>query len=155
MHSCRKRWLTQKAQYICGKPLPPAPLASSFAGIGPADLYTRQPQEIAAISGGSVRRGRRSSCQGRLRPIVVFFQLVPWQINYEKTYDVKPTYRHVSFALSRLLGNLGVRGETSASGQSPRACALAGWVLGERGPWCKVRRTQGRLAQDSRRQGVA
>ena len=43
---------------------------------------------------------------------VVFCQLVPWQFDHEASYNVKPTFQRSSFALTRLLANLGVRPDT-------------------------------------------
>ncbi len=102
---------TKKAEYVCGKPLPPAAADSVFAGIAPADLYTREPQKLPLISGGAATVGDGVLAKAKSAN-VVFFQLVPWQINYQKTYNLKPTFRHASFALSRLLGNMGVAAAT-------------------------------------------
>jgi len=47
----------------------------------------------------------------------VFCQLVPWQLDYAKQYNLKRTFRRSSFLLARLLGNLGVA--------TPTACCPA------------------------------
>jgi hypothetical protein len=38
---------------------------------------------------------------------VVFCQMVPWQFDYSKQYNLKRTYRRTSCLVSRLLGNMG------------------------------------------------
>ena len=43
---------------------------------------------------------------------VVFCQLIPWQFDYAKQYNLKRTYRRSSFLVTRLLANLGVAGAT-------------------------------------------
>ena len=43
---------------------------------------------------------------------VVFCQLVPWEFDYSKQYDLKRTFRRASFTLTRLLANMGVAAET-------------------------------------------
>lgn len=102
---------TKKAEYVCGSPVGPAAIGSPFAGIAPADLYTREPQTLSLIA-----RGAASVADGVLgideNTHVVLCQLVPWQIDYQKNNNLKPTFRHASFTLSRLLGNMGVGADT-------------------------------------------
>jgi hypothetical protein len=43
---------------------------------------------------------------------VVFCQLVPWSFDYAKQYNVKRTYRRVSFLANRLLATMGAAGAT-------------------------------------------
>jgi hypothetical protein len=43
---------------------------------------------------------------------MVFCQLAPWQFEYESNFGLKRTFRRASFLVTRLLANLGVRGET-------------------------------------------
>jgi hypothetical protein len=43
---------------------------------------------------------------------VAFCQLLPWQFDYKQLYNLKTTFRHLSFALDRILGNMGVEFET-------------------------------------------
>jgi hypothetical protein len=43
---------------------------------------------------------------------VVFCQLAPWQFDYAQNYGLKRTFRRTAFLVTRLLGNLGVHGET-------------------------------------------
>ena len=42
------------------------------------------------------------------KPSVVFWQLAPWRFDYSRQYNIKRTYRRVSFTLTRLLANAGV-----------------------------------------------
>jgi hypothetical protein len=43
---------------------------------------------------------------------VVFCQLVPWQFDYARQYNLKRTYRRASFLVARLLAGMGVAGAT-------------------------------------------
>ena len=43
---------------------------------------------------------------------MVFCQLVPWEFDYSKRYNLKRTYRRASFLVSRLLANMGAAGTT-------------------------------------------
>jgi hypothetical protein len=43
---------------------------------------------------------------------VVFCQLVPWQFDYAKQYNLKRTYRRASVLVARLLAGMGVAGST-------------------------------------------
>ena len=42
---------------------------------------------------------------------MVFCQLVPWRLDYEKDYKVKTNFRRASFAVTRILANMGAAGE--------------------------------------------
>jgi hypothetical protein len=104
---------TERLRYTVGDLTPPS-ADGPFAGIGPADLYNREPRELPLISSGAA-----AVAQGVLaaaRPVgdgeVVFCQLVPWQFDHEASYNVKPTFQRTSFALTRLLANMGVRPDT-------------------------------------------
>jgi hypothetical protein len=101
---------TQKSEYVTTT-FPPFPITSPLAGVGCADLDNRDPREIPLIrSGGTVfGNGVLATAEGGN---VVFCQLVPWQFDYEKLYNLKRTYRRVSFAVVRLLANAGVAGPT-------------------------------------------
>lgn len=39
---------------------------------------------------------------------VALCQLAPWQFDHAELYNTKGAFRHLSFALSRMLGNMGV-----------------------------------------------
>ncbi len=100
----------RNAEYVCGSYALPA-ADSPFSGIAPADLYNRRPRELSLVSGGTVALG-----DGVLAKAdglnVVFCQLVPWQFDNPKDYFLKPTFRRSSFALSRLLANMGAAAGT-------------------------------------------
>jgi hypothetical protein len=84
---------------------------SLLAGIGPADLHSRDPRTIPLVGGGADPVGDgvlavASPAHG------VFCQLAPWQFKYRDNVGLKRTFRRASFLVTRLLGNLGVIGET-------------------------------------------
>jgi hypothetical protein len=75
------------------------------AGIGPADLHNRDPRKFPLVTGGAriVADGILAEAEkGR----VVLCQIPPWEFGDEPA-NLKRTHRRASFALSRLLGNLG------------------------------------------------
>ena len=84
---------------------------SPLAGIGPADVHNRDPRELFLVSGGAtvIGDGVLARAAGAN---VVFCQLVPWQFDYSKQYNVKRTYRRASFLVARLLADMGVAGST-------------------------------------------
>jgi hypothetical protein len=91
-------------------------MQSPLAGIGAADVYNRAPRETPLLDDGASRVG--DGVLGFARTGVgdggvVFDQMVPWQFEYQKNYGLKRTYRRASFALTRILANLGVAGRTS------------------------------------------
>ena len=104
----------------------PFGLASPLAGVGPADVHNRDPKEFSLVSGGAA-----AVVDGILATVgkdnVVICQLVPWQFDYAKQYNVKRTFRRTAFLLTRLLGNLGVESSTPvlARFSSPVAGAKA------------------------------
>ena len=64
---------------------------------------------------------------------MVFSQLVPWQFDYSgEKRNVKRTFRRVSCGTARLLGNMGVGGETPLLGRlsSPVAKGEQRWLKG-------------------------
>jgi len=89
----------------------PPGVDSLLAGVGPADVHNRDPRTIPLVSVGAstVGDGVLAVASG---DNVVFCQLAPWQFEYRKNFGLKRTFRRTSFLLTRLLGNLGVRGET-------------------------------------------
>jgi hypothetical protein len=84
---------------------------SLLAGVGPADVHNRDPRTIPLVSGGADTAGNGVLAVAE-RANVVFCQLVPWQFEYQKNFGLKRTFRRTSFLVTRLLGNLGVSGET-------------------------------------------
>jgi hypothetical protein len=88
-----------------------------LAGIGPADVHIREPRELPLIVDvGLPAAGAAVIGDGVLARVggmnAIFCQLVPWQFDYTKQYNLKRTYRRVSFLVSRLLANMGVQGTT-------------------------------------------
>jgi hypothetical protein len=98
------------AEYINAYFDPPL-MNSLLAGVGPADLYSRDPRMIPLVTEGAktIGDGVVAVSPGNN---VVFCQLVPWQFEYRSNFGLKRTFRRTSFLLTRLLGNLGVSGET-------------------------------------------
>ena len=90
-----------------------SPQGNLLAGVGPADVYDRAPHKIPLISGspqtdvigdGVLAQG---SVDSQVRN-VIFFQLAPWQFDYEHNYGLKRTYRRVAFTLDRIISNMGI-----------------------------------------------
>jgi hypothetical protein len=84
---------------------------SLLVGVGPADVHNRDPRTIPLVSAGAETVGNGVLAVAS-RANVVFCQLAPWQFEYRDNYGLKRTFRRTSFLVTRLLGNLGVRGET-------------------------------------------
>jgi hypothetical protein len=84
---------------------------SLLAGIGPADVYNRDPRELPLISAGALVIGDGVLAKAE-QANVVFFQLVPWKFDYKQHYNLKRTFRRTSFVLSRLLAGMGVSSST-------------------------------------------
>jgi beta-galactosidase len=84
---------------------------SPLAGVGPADVHNRDPRAIPLVSGGAETVGDGVLAVAS-RANVVFCQLAPWQFEYRDNFGLKRTFRRTSFLVTRLLGNLGVSGET-------------------------------------------
>jgi len=89
----------------------PLAIASPLAGIGPADVYSRDPRTIPLVSGGVRIIGNGVLAVGS-DSNVVLCQLAPWQFDYRNNFGLKRTFRRTSFLVTRLLGNLGVSGDT-------------------------------------------
>jgi len=84
--------------------------ASPLAGVAPADVHNRDPRTLPLVVAGPTVYG-----DGVLAVTgnVVFCQLVPWHFDSSpKRFNQRRTFGHTSFAVSRLLGNLGVSGKT-------------------------------------------
>ena len=99
-----------QAEHINAYFQPPG-AASPLAGIGPADVHSRDPRRIPLVSGSAQIVG-----DGVLATAsddnVVLCQLAPWQFDYRNNFGLKRTFRRTSFLVTRLLGNLGVSSET-------------------------------------------
>jgi hypothetical protein len=101
---------TRTAEYITTTFEPPS-TRSPLAGVGPADLDNRDPRNLPLIRAGGKVIGNGILCEGE-NTNVVFCQLVPWQFDYERQYNLKRTYRRASFAVVRILANAGLGGRT-------------------------------------------
>lgn len=82
-----------------------------WRGISPADLHNRDPRLLPLVSSNADRVGdgvMAAAKNGR----ITFFQMVPWLFDPLKAMNQKRTFRRSSFALTRLLSNLGVASQT-------------------------------------------
>jgi len=100
---------TKDAEHIAGL-FEPFRLSSLFAGVGPADLHNRDPQNFSLVSAGAEIIGDGVLAEAD-DGSVVFDQMAPWRFN-DAQPNVKRTHRRSSFALSRLLANLGAASTT-------------------------------------------
>ena len=89
----------------------PPPMQSLLAGIAPADVHNRDPRTITLISSAATTLGDGVLAQ---HGNVVFCQLPPYSLadSAQEQLNIRRTYRRLAFTLTRLLGNLGVRGDT-------------------------------------------
>jgi len=69
---------------------------------------TRDPREVPLVVGGAQTLGNGVLALSK-KGNVAFLQLAPWQFDYEQLYNTKMAFRRTSFAVSRLLGNMGVQ----------------------------------------------
>jgi hypothetical protein len=84
---------------------------SPLAGVGPSDVHNRDPRDLPLITSGARIIGDgvlATATNGN----VVFCQLVPWQFDPTKQSNLKRTFRRASFALARVLGNMGIAGSS-------------------------------------------
>ena len=103
--------ISTKTQEYIAAAFDPFPISSPLRGVGPADLDNRDPRNIPLLDSGPTRFG--TGVLGVANDAnLVFCQLVPWQFDYEKQYNLKRTYRRVSFAVVRLLANAGIAAPT-------------------------------------------
>ncbi len=82
---------------------------SPFAGIGPADVHSRDPRAIPLKTNATKVFGNGVLAEN---DNVIYCQLAPWQFDYSKQYNLKRTFRRTSFLVNRLLANQGVAGST-------------------------------------------
>jgi beta-galactosidase len=94
------------AEHISCRYAPAGP-DSPIAGVGCGEFMIRDPREVPLVTGGAevVGDGVLAVAEGGR---VVLCQLAPWQFDYKQFYNAKAAFRHLSFAVSRLLGNMGV-----------------------------------------------
>jgi len=100
----------RKAEHISAS-FEPFETSSLLAGVGPADVHNRDPRVLSLITSGATVFGDGVLARSDSRN-VVFCQLAPWHFAGSKQQNLRKTYRRASFAVSRLLANLGVAGTT-------------------------------------------
>ncbi len=84
---------------------------SPFAGVGPADVHSREPRTLPLVSEGGIVVGDGVlACARDFN--VVFCQLAPWDFSNKEPQNVKRTFRRISCLLARLLANMGAAGST-------------------------------------------
>jgi len=84
---------------------------SPLVGVGPADVHSRDPRELALVSAGALIVGDGVLAKAK-DANVVFCQVAPWQFENAQQANLRRTYRRVAFAVSRLLANMGVAAST-------------------------------------------
>jgi beta-galactosidase len=89
---------------------PPFSAQSLLAGVAPADVHNRDPRNLPLVMGGATAYGDGVLAETNN---IIFCQLPPWRFNPSpEKFNQRRTFGRVSFAVSRLLGNLGVSGST-------------------------------------------
>jgi hypothetical protein len=83
---------------------------SPLAGVGPADVHSREPRKIPLVSAGATTIGDGVLAKAE-NLSTIFCQLVPWQFDH-KLQNVKRTFRRSSYLVNRLLANMGAAGST-------------------------------------------
>jgi beta-galactosidase len=105
---------TEQAEHIAAC-FPPFAADSLLAGVAPADVHNRDPRKLPLVVGGATAYG-----DGVLASTgnVVFCQLPPFRVSQGRGapgpehFNLRRTFGRTSFALARLLGNLGVAAPT-------------------------------------------
>jgi len=82
-----------------------------LSGIGCGELMIRDPREVPLVVGGATVIGDGVLARAQ-KGNVVLCQLAPWQFDYKELYNTKAAFRRLSFAVSRMLGNMGVKLDT-------------------------------------------
>jgi hypothetical protein len=90
----------------------PFGFTSLAAGIGPADVHSREPRKLPLVLSGAAIIGDGVLATAE-KLNVVFCQLAPWQFDRKQPQNVKRTFRRSSYLVSRLLANMGAAGSTS------------------------------------------
>jgi beta-galactosidase len=121
---------TKKQEHIAAY-FEPASANSLLAGIGPADVHSRDPRVLPLVAGGVTAIG-----DGVLATAdnanVVFCQLVPWQFDPQKQTNLKRTFRRASGLVTRLAANMGAAGTTPILNRihRPTAAGEQRWLEG-------------------------
>ena len=97
-------------EHISCRYAPPEP-GTPVTGVGCGELMIRDPRDVPLVRGGAEVMGNGVLALAG-RGNVALCQLAPWQFNHAELYNTKGAFRHVSFAVSRMLGNMGVAFET-------------------------------------------
>jgi len=100
----------KKAEHVAAN-FDDAALPPQLRGIGPAEVYNRDPREMPLVTTGAKIFGDGVLAVSE-NPNVVFCQMVPWQFAPGQPMPLKRTHRQASVLLARLLGNLTVRSTT-------------------------------------------
>ena len=121
----------KNAEHIAASFEPPS-MNSLLAGVAPADVHNRDPKTIPLVSSGAMILGDGILAQNGT---VVFFQLPPRAPPDDagEQLNVRRTSRRTAVALARVLGNLGVRGDTpllTRFGQPVKGTTEARWSQG-------------------------
>ena len=97
------------AQYISSS-FTPADVGPLTVGVGPADVHNRDPRSVPLVTGGAnpIANGAMARGQG---DNVVFYQLAPWTFSTEIN-SFKRTFRRTSYAVTRILANMGCEERT-------------------------------------------
>jgi beta-galactosidase len=101
---------TKQAEHIATY-FEPFSINSLLAGVGPADVHSREPRRLPLVSEGMTVIGDGILAKAE-NLNVVLCQFAPWQFEYKKLYNLKRTFRRTSYLLTRLLANMGGAGET-------------------------------------------
>lgn len=107
----------------------PPGVASPFAGIGPADVHSRDPRVVPLVVSGAAVLGDGVLAAAKQTNVTVC-QLAPWQFDYAANYGLKRTFRRSAFLVTRLLGNVGVGAATPLADRFARPVGR-----GEPGRW--------------------
>jgi hypothetical protein len=89
----------------------PAGPGTAITGVGCGEFMIRDPRKVPLVVAGAQALGDGVLALAR-GANVVFCQLAPWQFDHQELYNTKAAFRHLSFAVSRMLGNMGVRLDT-------------------------------------------
>ena len=101
---------TKLAEHIATTFAPPS-RDSLLAGIGPGEVHNRAPQDLPLVTSGAQSIGDGVLAQTADAHAVIC-ALVPWRYASEKQDNLKRTARRINYLAARLLGNLGVAGQT-------------------------------------------
>jgi len=102
------------AEHIAA-PFSPFSSGSVFAGVAPADLHNRDPRKLPLVRGGAAVKGGGVLAETNN---LFFCQMPPFGIGKPmqdpdtEQFNRRRTFVRSSFALSRILGNLGASGAT-------------------------------------------